>query len=303
MSATRDAQAPAPVPASQPAAVPVWLRVLASLPFAFWYAFAQLLAWIAARVAYRGHVVQPSLALAFPQLTAAQLRALAAEFYAGYAQVLVEVLKSARMSRQELRDRVSFSGVAPLRAAIAAGRPAIVVAAHQCNWEWLLLGLCAHFDCPVDAAYKPLVDGWADRTMTALRARFGARLIPAAHLLGDIIQRRKIARVIAINADQEPVQSDNKHWLRFLNRDTAFYTGPEEIARATRYPLWFVGLRRVARGRYAAELTVLWDGTEKLAPGELTQRYAALVEKQIHAAPADWPWSHKRWRLQRGPYD
>jgi Kdo2-lipid IVA lauroyltransferase/acyltransferase len=282
--------------------VPLWIRSLAWLPAAFWYGFAALLAWIAARIEYRRHVVEPSLQLAFPERDAAGLRQLARDYYRGYAQVLVEIILSARLTRAALRERVSFTGLEPVLASVASGRPAIVLAAHQCNWEWLLLGLCSHVDCPVDAAYKPLVNPWAERAMFAIRSRFGARLVPAQDLLGDILQRRKIPRLIAINADQEPVQSENKHWLRFLNRDSAFYTGPEDIARATRYPVWFIRIERRSRGRYAAELVPLWDAREPLAAGEFTERYAALAEAQIRAAPADWPWSHKRWKLRRSLY-
>ena len=41
---------------------------------------------------------------------------------------------------------------------------------------------------------------------------------------------------------------------------------------------------------------------EATGPGALTERYARLVEAQIHAAPADWPWSHKRWKLKKPLY-
>ncbi len=41
---------------------------------------------------------------------------------------------------------------------------------------------------------------------------------------------------------------------------------------------------------------------EKLKPGEITERYARLVETQIRSAPADWPWSHKRWKLKKSVY-
>ncbi len=37
---------------------------------------------------------------------------------------------------------------------------------------------------------------------------------------------------------------------------------------------------------------------EQLPSGEFTARYARMVEEQIRAAPADWPWSHKRWKLE-----
>ena len=36
--------------------------------------------------------------------------------------------------------------------------------------------------------------------------------------------------------------------------------------------------------------------------GALTERYARLVEAQIQASPADWPWSHKRWKLKKSLY-
>ena len=56
---------------------------------------------------------------------------------------------------------------------IAAGRSALLVCAHQCNWEWQLLGLSL-LEVPVQAAYKPLHGARADRWMRALRSRFGA---------------------------------------------------------------------------------------------------------------------------------
>ena len=121
-------------------------------------------------------------------------------------------------------------------------------------------------------------------------------------MLADIIKRRNIPRVIAMVADQEPVNSERKHWLRFLNRDSAFFLGAEEIVRATHYAALFIELRRVARGQYEMSLHPLADAGERLAKGEFTERYARLVEQQIRRAPPDWPWSHKRWKLKKPLY-
>jgi KDO2-lipid IV(A) lauroyltransferase len=79
--------------------------------------------------------------------------------------------------------------------------------------------------------------------------------------------------------------------------------GPEELARVTRFPTFFIGLKRTGRGHYEMQFTPLWSPGEVLEPGELTERYARLVEAQIRAAPADWPWSHKRWKLKRSLYE
>jgi KDO2-lipid IV(A) lauroyltransferase len=103
-------------------------------------------------------------------------------------------------------------------------------------------------------------------------------------------------------ADQEPTTSEHKHWTRFLNRDTAFYMGPEEIARVTKLPVFFIAMRRISRGHYEMAFEPLAQPDEKLPPGELTERYARRVEQQIREAPPDWPWSHKRWKLKKSVY-
>ena len=273
------------------------------VPLFIWYPIASLLAWLSWRVIpYRRHVVVANLKASFPEWDDATRERVIRDYYRGFADMLVEVMHSARLTPAELEWRVKLVNPGLIRDEVARGKPMLLVAAHQCNWEWMLLAFSTQLGVPVDAAYKPLVDNWAEREMLKLRSRFGARLIPAPQLLGDIIQQRNKPRVIAMVADQEPVSSERKHWLKFLNRDTAFFLGGEEIVRATRYAAFFVRLKRVARGRYEAEFVPLAAAGEQLTAGEFTARYARFVEDQIRAAPADWPWSHKRWKLKKPLY-
>jgi KDO2-lipid IV(A) lauroyltransferase len=264
---------------------------------------ADVLGWLAFRVfPYREHVVRENLSKAFPDLDEAGLRRVMRDYYKGFAQMLVELLKTTALSAEQIKQRVRMVNVELVQAHLASGQSVLLAAAHQCNWEWMLLGLSLELGYPLDAAYKPLTDSWADREMKKMRTRFGCRLIPAKEILADIIKRGKVVRAVAMVADQEPTTSEHKHWTRFLNRDTAFYMGPEQISRATRFPVFFVELRRTSRGHYEMAFRPLSAPGEKLQPGELTERYARLVEEQIRAAPADWPWSHKRWKLKKSVY-
>ena len=286
-----------------PARVAWWGRLLSRLPLSMLYAFASGIAWLAFRVfPHREHLVRDSLTRAFPELDATQLRDVMRRFYLGFAQMLVEVIKSVTLPAEELRRRVRIINLAGPRQCLAQGQSVLLVAAHQCNWEWMLLALSLELGFPLDAAYKPLVDNWAEREMKKVRSRFGCRLVPAQELLPDILRRRGAVRAVAMVADQEPVASERQYWTRFLNRDTAFYMGPEEIARVTRFPVFFIAIRRTARGCYEMEFETLAAAGETLAPGALTEAYARRVERQIRAAPSDWPWSHKRWKLKRSLY-
>ena len=295
--------APPATPAPTPLRSALWVRALSHLPMGALYALASFLGWLAYKVfPYRQHVVRENLTRAFPEFDEAALQKTMKDYYRGFADVLVELIKAATLTPEEIRRRVKINGIEPVRESLAAGKPVLLVAAHQANWEWMLLGLSLQLGYRVDAAYKPLVNPWAEREMLAIRTRFGSRLIAAKGLLPDIIKNRKDVRAIAMVADQEPTTSEHKHWTTFLNRNTAFYMGPEEIARVTKYPAFFVGMKRTARGFYELDLSPLTPGGQLLTTGELTEKYARLCEAQIREAPPDWPWSHKRWRLKKSLY-
>jgi KDO2-lipid IV(A) lauroyltransferase len=290
-------------PEFAPARSAWWARLVARVPLRMLYGLASVIGWLTFRVfPHREHVVRENLSKAFPDFSEPQLREVIRRYYYGYAQMLVEVIKSVSLPAAELRRHVRIVNLEGPRAMLASGRSVLLVAAHQCNWEWMLLALSLELGYPLDAAYKPLVDNWAEREMKKLRTRFGSRLVPAKELLADIIKRREVVRAVAMVADQEPTTSEHKYWTRFLGRDTAFYMGPEEIARVTRFPVFFVAMRRLSRGQYEMEFKLLAEAGQVLPSGALTERYARLVEEQIHAAPADWPWSHKRWKLKKSVY-
>jgi Kdo2-lipid IVA lauroyltransferase/acyltransferase len=296
-----------PAPNSPTPGSSLWIRAFSRIPLFVWYPVASFLAFLAWRVIpYRRHVVEGNLRKSFPEWDDATLERAIRDYYRGFADMLVEVMRSLRLTPDELARRVRIVNPGIVRAVVApregAGKPALLIAAHQANWEWMLLGLSTQIGVPVDAAYKPLVDNWAEIEMRKLRARFGARMIPAQELLGDILKKRGAPRVITMVADQEPVGSERKHWLKFLNRDTAFFLGAEEIARTTKYAAFFIQLRRTSRGHYEAGFVPLAGAGEQLQPGEFTARYARMVEEQIRSSPPDWPWSHKRWKLKKPLY-
>jgi KDO2-lipid IV(A) lauroyltransferase len=280
----------------------LWLRVLASLPWGLLYGFASLLAFLARHVfRFKVSIARDNLSRCFPQMSAAQINVLLSAYYRQLGQVAVEFIKTASMSAQQMRDHITAIGFENVRAESSAGRSVILVAAHQCNWEWAFHGTVLQLDVPVDAAYKPLHGQQSDRELRKLRVRYGANLIAAKRLVREVIARRRQVQVhaVALLADQMPTSSQGRHWVRFLGRETAFYPGPAEIARMTGYAAFFVAMRRERRGHYVLEIKQICAAQERLDPPLFTLRYAALIEAQIRASPADWTWIHRRWKGER----
>jgi KDO2-lipid IV(A) lauroyltransferase len=282
---------------------PFWLRALSRLPLSLLYGLFGMLAWIAFRLLrIRLPVVLANIRSCFPDSSEAEVLRIARTHYRQLGEMAAEIVRSARLSPEQFLAHVTVRNLELPRSLLARQRPVLLVAAHQANWEWVLQAMALQLGYPLDVGYKPIRTRSIDRAMNAIRTRFGAHLVPAKDLLADLLQRRGIVRGIAMLADQEPLSSDHQHWTTFLGRETAFYMGPEQIARATRYAAVFVALRRLSRGHYEVEFMPLAESGEQLASGEFTSRYARLVEREIRAAPGDWTWGHRRWKLKRAVY-
>jgi KDO2-lipid IV(A) lauroyltransferase len=284
--------------------LPLWVDLASRLPLGLLYAVLTSLAWLV-RVVFRLRlsVVRGNVEACFPDLQRPEVDALVAAHYRQVGEVVAEVLKGARLTSADLLDRVRLKNLDLARSLLDGGTPVLLLAAHQANWEWVLQVLAQQLGYPLDVAYKPIRSAWLDRAMFAIRTRAGARLIPARdELVMDILNRRHIVRGIAMLADQSPVSADQMLWQPFLGRETAFYLGAEKLARAMRYPVLFVALRRVSRGRYEITFHPLAGRGEDLAPGQLTGRYARLVEAEVRASPADWTWGHRRWKARKNLY-
>jgi len=279
------------------------IKFFSRLPLRALYAFSSFLYLLAFYVVrHRHQVIRGQLEKVFPDASDAERERIHKRFLKNFCDVVVEVLKSVSMTEADMRAHMNIVNLSEARRHLDAGQSVMLVTSHLCNWEWLLHGVTLQLGYPVDAAYKPLHDQWAERLMLKIRSRFGARLVPAKELLADFLRRRGIVRAVAMNADQAPVSTDKRYWTQFLGQDTAFYIGAEQIARATRLPILYVAVRRIRRGYYEVELRPLWDGREVTEPNAVTERYARACEIDVLKSPADWLWSYRRWRLKKPLY-
>lgn len=284
----------------------MWLlKILALLPLWLLYRFSDILyLFIYYLTPYRKKEVLAHLRRSFPDKPEAEIKQIAKKFYRNIADVVVESIKAIRISEPSLANRVVFKNPELLQPWIDKQQSMIFMAAHQCNWEWLLLGSCVHLPFPLDAVYKPLHYQPGDKLMYDIRARFGAKPIAIKDTLIEIMKRRKELRGFALVADQSPLHDEEKYWASFLHQDTPFPVGAEKIARLTRYPVFFVNMQRVKRGYYEVSLELLAAPPYTKQDGyPIIAAYAQATEQQILAYPADWLWSYRKWKYRKPIYD
>ena len=279
------------------------LRALALWPLPVLHRMGDFLYFVAFRLMrWRVSQARRNLEAAFPEKSPAEREVILRDSYRILARTLMEGIWGFRASGSALTTRVSFENPEVIEAYKAARVSLVLLSAHVCNWEWLLLASGVRFEFPIDAIYKPLRVASVDRYVRDARSRFGGNPIPFDSFLFELLKRAGEQRAYAMVADQTPQKRMPKHWTRFLTQDTAFFVGSERIARFLDAPVLYVEMTRVGTGQYSARFHVLaeppYDDETDWAV-VVAERYARHLETTIRAHPADWLWIHNKWRYAR----
>jgi len=279
------------------------LKVLSYLPFPVLYILSDLLAFTANYIMrYRRDVVFANLRRSFPDWDDRKINQTARKFYRNLSDLIVETVKALTISQEELLKRVSFKNGEILEEYLSKKQSVIMIAIHQCNWEWMLLAGCLKFPFPVDAVYLPLNNLAVDVLMRNTRSRFGGNPIPASNALMGIMKRSKVVRAFGMLADQVPAKGSDKYWARFLNQDTAFQLGTEQLPKLMKYPVIFLSIVRTKRGFYEVTLDKVGEPPYPPEGHAIMENYIEKAEKLVLDNPSDWLWSHRRWKYKKPLY-
>lgn len=276
------------------------IKLISRLPLSVLYIFGDFLYFLMYYViGYRKKTVQNNLQNAFPDKSTEEVRKIRKEFYIRFSEYIVETLKAITISKKELLKRVKFTNVPDVQSYADQKQSIIVIASHQFNWEWALLVGCVVLPFPVDAVYKRLSNKKFDELMRSTRARFGGEPIEKSKVLRQIIKTKDRLRALGIVADQSPRVNSPKYWTTFMHQETAFFLGPEQIAKAAKYPAYFFKVEREKRGYYTVELVKLAEPPYDKESHEILEKYARETEKLIISDPPGYMWSHRRWKLKK----
>jgi KDO2-lipid IV(A) lauroyltransferase len=244
-----------------------------------------------------------NLKRAFPEKSESEIQSIIRGCYRNLADIVVETLKAITISKEELLRRVRFHNIELLEDRLSRNESVILIAIHQCNWEWMLLAGCLELPYRVDALYLPLRNPTIDKLMLETRSRFGGRPISAHNALMEVMKRKKEIRAFGMLADQVPPKASDKYWSSFLNQETAFLLGTEQLPKVTKSAAVFMNIRRVKRGFYDVDLELIAEPPyQRDEKHPIIETYKVMAEKLIRQHPSDWLWSHRRWKYKKPRY-
>jgi KDO2-lipid IV(A) lauroyltransferase len=169
---------------------------------------------------------------------------------------------------------------------------------HFFNWEFINLGVSRFGKFPFVGAYTPITNKIIGRIMLKMRTRYGTIMVPAGDFKAKFKEYVPGRYALGLAADQNPGRMDVAHWVPFFNRLTPFVSSPEKGAKANNTPVIFGNFHKVKRGYYHIQFEVLTATPREFEEGQLTKLFASYVEKTVRNNPANYLWSHRRWKWE-----
>jgi KDO2-lipid IV(A) lauroyltransferase len=175
----------------------------------------------------------------------------------------------------------------------------ILISLHIGNWEVATMAAALATGRRVTSVARPLGLPWADRWISAIRTRFGNRIIAKDGALKEMNRTLRSGGILGILIDQVTKRSDGVE-VRFFGRRVMATPAAALLAlrcRSTVIPAF------CARDRddglvlhFRPPLAIHRSGDLRRDIAINTQRMNDAIVEIIEAYPSQWFWFHKRWK-------
>lgn len=291
------------------------LAAFGALPLRVHYVFADFLAFLAHRVIrYRVDVVMDNLRGSFPDRSEEEIKAICKDFYRHFGNIVAEAIWFGGCRNPERLRRshiVEIADIGSFRSVFERVPSVVVMYSHCGNWE--LLGGIASYnysDVPTCfrednycVVYKKMSSQVWDEVMRD--NRFAPLLdrdnfpgyIETNGLIRYVISNKAEKKIYNINTDQRPYSSARGTVpVRFMHRDCTSMAAAANLAAKFGFAVFYQRMTNDRRGHYTLEYVPICEDAREMSAEQIMQRYYDLLQADIEAQPANYLWTHKRWK-------
>ena len=292
------------------------MALLAALPLKVHYALGRFVAWLAGTVfRYRYNDVTVNLSRSFPELKYKEIAALRKQFYRHFGDIVAEAVWFGGCSEKRLRRQRIVEVVNPETInRLYEESPSVVVMYTHCgNWE--LLGGIASYnytDTPTYfeesnfcVVYKKMSSKTWDEIMRDNRfaplkdRRHFPGYIESNDLARYVFSHREEKKFYNINTDQSPYFNSRANLdIEFMHQPTKTMTAAAALAKKFGMAVAYQRMMPDRKGHYTLEYIPICQDASTMSVEDIMKRYYELLEQDLNAMPANYLWTHRRWKIK-----
>ncbi len=275
-------------------------RLFTLLPLPAAHALGAALGWLFFVIPNkRRRTAEINLELCFPEIPAMARRRLMRRNLIELGKSLVEIgVLWTRPKEKLLRWVRRISGEDELKQALARGRGLILALPHLGTWE--MIGMWGSIHYPMTSLYRTPPMTQMGGLMRAARERFGARLVSADNAgIRALYKALERGEMVAILPDQVPSTRSASVFAPFFGIPASTMVLLSRLAAKTGAPVMFGYAERLPRGRgYHLHFLTAPPEIAQTGTGASAVVVNAMVEKCVRAAPEQYQWVYKRFRVR-----
>ena len=241
-----------------------------------------------------------NLFIAFPKKTEKERTRIAKNFYHNLIDSFIESIKLISITDKEFNKRCT-GNFDELNKLAESGKTIQLHSGHQFNWEYINRLYAAKLKIPFVLLYVRITNKILDTIFKKIRTKNGTVLIAADKYRQQMLGMYKQQFAMGIVGDQRPPNAETAWWLNFFSKPAPFLYTPEKNAQRGNRPVAFVSFKKNKRGYYTCDAKIITLDASEFKKGELTKMYRDFLEQQIREQPANYLWSHKRWKFDYKP--
>lgn len=288
--------------------------LMAKFPLRFHYFMGDVLSWIVKDLLrYRSDVVMINLSRSFPEVKYRRLKKIFNDYYRHFGEIVAEAIWFGGSSYERLRKQgiVTLSNPEVLTDLYDKSPGVTILSTHCGNWE--LLGGLPGYVSPdgrtvgigeeaFTVVYKPLRNKVFDKVFGLNRIapleKVGLECeVKSSNILRFSLRHKDEKRIYIYPTDQSPYLNSGPHPVgSFMSQPTMAMTGSVGVACKLSHAVVYMKMKRVERGRYEMAFIPICEDASKHSPESLMRKYYDHLEEEIRETPANWLWSHKRWK-------
>ncbi len=275
------------------------MRLLAKLPLGVLYLLSDIAYPIIYYIIrYRRRLVRENLRCSFPEKSVEEILSIEKKFYRNLCDVFIEAFKCLNISDQEMLRRVEIRGCELPEKIASEGKNVFMLLGHLGCWEWYQ-EVCVRYKAPKKSCeiYKQIENPYFASLMHEIRSRWNTTQIEMAQTVRTLLQWHAEGEpfLCGFIQDQRP-DKKAKDGIMFLNQQTWYIPGAEEIARKVNAELVYLDVEKPSRGHYRLTFREMIPNEEEAnSRYPMSQNFWHKMEQTIQRQPELWLWSHNRW--------
>jgi KDO2-lipid IV(A) lauroyltransferase len=220
--------------------------------------------------------------------------------YLHFAMLILEFMKMARMSPENLRCKFRNVDLADLVEELKREKGAVLISGHFGNWELAMgyLYLQGIHSAVIQRKQRNIL---VDDKMKQLREQWGMEIIYPEGAVDASIMALKNGKVIGLLGDQDGGKKGI--FVSFFGREASTNVGAAVIHLKTGTPLFLGICTRVTACCFDFKVNKMQNFPEKVVNSanieKVTAAFTYYLERAVRKNPHQYFWMHRRWKSQR----